>query len=267
MSVLDTLYTGPLAERALKNRWDQPCRTTMLVCLPARAGRTSAAALAEARARLTGHAAADHAILDTAHFPLWRRAGQHEQRLLVSARITDSRNSISTCAGAPIGLLDLNTTAERLLPVAVATHALWAQVVQDAPTAAPWWPFLDRHHAEPEQYPLEAALSDFAEQPQIAAMLRHDASTLPAHRFDGDCYGPGLSALHTGAATYADYLTGVLTYGGGLLSLDGDLLSPSWTDLLVEQSQNERASYHQQAHQYLAALNPTTVVVAVTCHR
>jgi hypothetical protein len=98
-------------------------------------------------------------------------------------------------------------------------------------------------------------------------MLRHDAGTLPAHRFDGDCYGPGLSALHTGAATYADYLTGVLTYGGGLLSLDGDLLAPSWTDLLVEQSLNERAGFHQQACQYLAALNPTTVVVAVTCHR
>lgn len=267
MSVLDTLYRGTLAERARQNRWDQPCRTTMLVCLPARAARTSTDALDEIRIRLAGQAATDDAVLDTAHFPLWRHPDHDEQHLLISARITAGRDTTSTCAGAPIGLLDLNTTAERLLPVAVATHTLWTQIVQDSRTASPWWPFLDRHHSEPEQYPFEAALSDFAEQPQIAAMLRHDAGTLPARRFDGDCYGPGLSALHTGAATYADYLTGVLTHGGGLLSLDGDLLAPSWTDLLVEQSLTERASYHQQAHQYLAALNPTTVVVAVTCHR
>ncbi|GIF01993.1 hypothetical protein [Paractinoplanes rishiriensis] len=267
MSVLDTLYRGPLAERARRHRWDQPCRTTMLVCLPARAGRTSIEALGEARARLAGHAVTGHAALDNAHFPLWRHPGHAEQHLLISPRITAGRDTISTCAGAPIGLLDLNTTAERLLTVAVAGHARWAQIVQDTPAAAPWWPFLDRHHSEPEQYPLEAALSDFAAQPQVAAMLRHDAGTVAAHRFDGDCYGPGLSALHVGAVTYADYLTGVLTYGGGLLSLDGDLLVPSWTDLLVEQSLNERASFHQQARGHLTALNPTTVVVAVTCHR
>ncbi|GAA0475649.1 hypothetical protein Aca07nite_84600 [Actinoplanes capillaceus] len=267
MSVLDTLYHGTLAERARQRRWDQPCRTKILACLPARAARTSTEALDEVRARLSGHADTDAAALDTAHFPLWRHPDHHTQHLLVSPRINAGRDAVSTCAGAPIGLLDLNTTAARLLPVAATSHTAWAQIVQGATTAAPWWPFLDRHHSEPDQYPLDAALSDFAAQPQIAAMLRHDADTVPAHRFDGDCYGPGLSALHTGAAAYADYLTGVLTYAGGLLSLDGDLLVPSWTDLLVEQSLMERTSYHQQARHYLTALNPTTVIVAVTCHR
>ena len=111
-------------------------------------------------------------------------------------------------------------------------------------------------------------MHEFATQPQITAMLHHDAIAIdPGDRFDGDCYGPALTALSTGAATYAEYLAGVLTFAGGLLTLDGDLLVPSWTDVLVEQSWSERAAYHQQARTYLAAADPRTVLDAVTCHR
>jgi hypothetical protein len=268
LSVLDILYRGALAERARQHRWDQPCRTTILVCLPPYTNRTNANALAEVRARLVGHTAVRNAVLDAAHFPVWRRPDRLERSLLVGTRDARATPGLAMCAGGPIGLLDLATTEEWLLPLAVTTHSGWARTTAHTPPAEPWWPFLDRHHTVPDQYPLPVALREFAAQPRIAAMMHHDAGAVAAgDRFDGDCYGPGLTALATGASTYADYLSGVLTYAGGLLTLDRELLVPSWTDVLVEQSLPERVAYHQQAHTYLATVNPTTVLVTVICHR
>jgi hypothetical protein len=267
VSVLDILYRGALAERARRHRFDQPCRTTMLVCLPTGAARSTAEVVHEVRQRLAGRAHTAGAVLDHTHFRVWRRPDPLEQPLLVGPRGRSNSGTPTTCAGAPIGLLDLTMTAQRLAPIAVTGHDTWSRTVPGTPAATPWWAFLGRHRHRPRRYPLAQALRDFAAQPQIAAMLRHDAAAPPGRRFDADCYGPGLSALHTGARAYGDYLTGVLCYGGGLLTVDGDLLTPSSTDVLVEQSLSARTAYHQQARRHLAALHPATVVAAVLCHR
>jgi len=85
-------------------------------------------------------------------------------------------------------------------------------------------------------------------------------------RFTPDTYGPGLEALHTGDPdVYADYQTGLLTFGDGLVTLDGQLLIPSFTPVLVEQTLAERQVFHDRARDYVAALDPTTLLVAVTC--
>jgi hypothetical protein len=268
VSVLHTLYRGTLVARVRYRQWDRPCATTMLVCLPPDAARTAGTVRRELRARLAGRVHLVGAVLDAAHFPVWRRPDRIERPLLLAGRDVPPGPMLGFCAGGPIGLLDLATTGQRLLPLAVATYTDWVQATAGAPAARPWWLFLDRHISDPDRYPLSLAAHEFAAQPQIAAMLHHDAIAIDTgDRFDGDCYGPGLTALATGAATYAEYLAGVLTFAGGLITLDGDLLVPSFIDVLVEQSLPERAAYHQQARSYLAAADPRTVLVAVTCHR
>lgn len=268
MSILRTLYRGTLAARVRRRQWDRPCRTTMLVCLPPDATRTARTVRRELRARLTGRVHPVGKVLDAAHFPEWRRPDRVERPLLFDVRDVPLGPPFAFCAGGPIGLLDLATTGQWLLPQAIATYAHWAHATAGTPEAQPWWLFLDRHTSDPDLYPLSHAAHEFAAQPQIAAMLHHDAIAIDdGDRFDGDCYGPGLTALATGAATYAEYLAGVLTFAGGLITLDGDLLVPSFIDVLVEQSLPERAAYHQQARTYLAAADPRTVLVAVTCHR
>lgn len=264
--MLETLYTGALVERARRQQWDQPCPTTLLVCLPP-AVQTVTAIGHEVRARLGGIARAASVVLDGAHFPVWATPNRVEQTLLVGPRPNPDRREPAFCAGGPVGLLDLRTTAQRALPVAADDHERWSRCVEGTGLAEPWWCFLDRHHADPGGYPLHRALAEFAAQPRVAAMLQHDATAAPTDQFGGDSYGPGLSALQTGVATYADYVAGVVTYGGGLLTLGGDLIVPSWTDVLVEQSLPERIAYHQPTQTYLAAADPRTVLVAVSCHR
>ncbi|GIH16134.1 hypothetical protein [Rugosimonospora africana] len=266
MPVLETLYTGALIERARRQQWDQPCPTTLLVCLPPDA-RTVTTIGPEVRARLSGTVRTATAALDGAHFPVWATPNRIEQTLLVGLPSNPDRREPVSCAGGPVGLLDLRTTAQRVVRVAADDHEKWSRSVEGTGPAEPWWCFLDRHHADPDGYPLHRALAEFAAQPRTAAMLRHDATTAPTDQFGGNSYGPGLSALQTGAATYADYVAGVVTYGGGLLTLGGDLIVPSWTDVLVEQSLPERIAYHQQAQTYLATIDPRTVLVAVSCHR
>lgn len=268
LSILRTLYRGTLAARVRHQQWDRPCATTMLVCLPPDATRIANTARRELRARLGGRVHPVGQVLDDAHFPVWRRPNHVELPQLLDLRDLPSGPPFAFCAGGPIGLLDLGTTGLWLLPQAIATYTHWTHVTAGSPPAQPWWRFLDHHLSSRGRYPLPAAMHEFAAQPQITAMLHHDAIAIdPADRFDGDCYGPGLTALSTGAATYAEYLAGVLTFAGGLLTLDGDLMVPSWTDVLVEQSWSERAAYHHQARTYLAAADPRTVLVAVTCHR
>jgi len=135
-------------------------------------------------------------------------------------------------------------------------------VVAGTPPAMAWWYFFGEHRADPHRYPLAQAVADFQAQPRIAAML-----DVPDRPYSGDMYGPGLEALDAGAADYADYQAGLLTFGDGLISLDGDLLVPALSPALVEQTLSERRRYHQRARHYIQSLDPTVVLAAVRCFR
>src|SRR6266498_3865595 len=183
----------------------------LVVCLPPVAGRHLLALAGDLVDRLRLHVAAAAGLLDTRHFMLWRRPDPTEARLLVLPAPDPQHPGLTWCAGGPVGLLDLATTAHRL-----------------------------RECAPP--------------------------ATKAGERFTPDMYGPGLEALHTGdPGVYADYQAGLLTFGDGLLTLDGQLLIPSFSPVLVEQTLAERQVFHDRARNYVAALDPTTLLVAVTC--
>jgi hypothetical protein len=234
---------------------------SLVVCLPAIAGHPldMVGALID---RLRPHTATPAGLLDAAHFVLWHHLDATEAALLVVPTPDPDLPGLTWCAGGPIGLLDLAATATHLQAVARRDLADWRDTVAGTPPAKPWWHYLDTHHADPDGYPVHRAMADFEAQPRIAAMAA------AAHaRFSADMYGPGLEALHQGPDVYAAYQAGLLAFTDGLVALDGQLIVPSYTPVLVEQTLAERQTYHDTAARYIAGLDPTTLLVAVYCAR
>ena len=264
MSLLQTFYLQhllPTGERCPV--CTDPIR--LVVCLPPAGGRHMLFLVGDLVDQLRPHVAGPAGLLDTTGFPLWRRPDPTEARLLVLPATDPDLPELTWCAGGPVGLLDLTTTAQRLRACAPPDLEDWYAIVAGTVAARPWWHYLDAHNADPDVYPATRAIADFEAQPRIAAMVAAPA-TDAGERFAPDMYGPGLKALHTGdPAVYADYQAGLLTFGDGLVTLDGQLLIPSFSPVLVEQTFTERQIFHDRARDYVAALDPTTLLVAVTC--
>jgi hypothetical protein len=256
--LLDVLYPShcPSTGRACL-LCPEPSR--LLVCLPA---DTVTQEYDEFAQRLTT-AAAPYVVvgagaLNGGHFPLWHRPDEIEAGLLLLSRSDPDYPHLGWCAGGPVGLLDLATTAHYLDDSAIDQLESWRALVAGTPPAQPWRHYLQAHRRDPHDYPMETAVRDFAVQPRVTAMREaHDA------QYDGDLYGPGLEALHGGDDIYANYATNVLVLGDGLITLDGRLLAPVHTRALVEQPLAELRDYHQQAHHYLRSLHPGVVVAAL----
>ena len=237
----------------------------LVVCLPPAGGRHLLALVGDLVERLRPHVGAAAGLLDGRHFMLWRRPDPTEARLLVLPAPDPQRPGPIWCAGGPVGLLDLATTTQLLRECAPPDLEDWHTAVAGTEPARPWGHYLDAHNADPDGYPAARAIADFEAQPRIAAMVAAPA-TDAGDRFTPDMYGPGLEALHTGdPGVYADYQAGLLTFGDGLVTLDGQLLIPSFSPVLVEQTLAERQVFHDRARDYVAALDPTTLLVAVTC--
>src|SRR6266508_628579 len=237
----------------------------LVVCLPPAAGRHLLELVAELVGRLRPHVSAPAGLLDATHFALWHRPNPTETRLLVLPAPDADLPEVTWCAGGPIGLLDLAATAAQLRACAPRDIDEWHTIVTGTEAARPWWRYLDAHHADPARYPAEQAMAEFEAQPRIAAMATAAADS-HGGRFAADMYGPGLEALHTNDPNvYADYQAGLLTFADGLVTLDGQLIIPSFTPVLVEQTLAERQLFHDRAGSHVAALDPTTLLVAVRC--
>jgi hypothetical protein len=258
VTLVDTLYPRrcPTTGRTCL-LCPQPSR--LLVCLPADAAhhQLTARLIATIRPHLTVAAA----VLDDHHFALWRQPDPTEAALLIDPQ-PDPDMALTWCAGGPIGLLDLTTTAEYLRLACADDVTDWHTTVAGTPSAQAWWHYHDEYRADPDSYPLTDAVADFAAQPRITAMAATSGAAFPA-----DMYGPGLEALHAGDDAYANYQQGLLLYGDGLVDLTGQLLLPAPTPTLVEQTLAERQLYHDRAQRYLTALDPTVVLAAVGCYR
>jgi hypothetical protein len=63
-------------------------------------------------------------------------------------------------------------------------YQLWSDVVRGTRNASPWVAFLERHHTDPQDYPLERAKADFANQPRVLAMRSHNAVTYGGAQLD-----------------------------------------------------------------------------------
>ncbi|HLL66474.1 MAG TPA: hypothetical protein VK453_12105 [Micromonosporaceae bacterium] len=259
MTLVDTLYphrspsTGQTCLLC-------PRPSRLVVCLPADTaydGQLSA----RLSAAIHPHVAVPAGRLDHRHFALWRRPDATEGSLLINPQ-SDPDVALTWCAGGPIGLLDLATTAGHVRLVCAEDVTNWHTTVAGTPSAHAWWRYHDDFRADPDTYPLADAVADFAAQPRITAMAAPTGTAFPA-----DMYGPGLEALHAGDDAYAAYQEGLLLYGDGLIDLNGQLLLPAPTPNLVEQTLAERQLYHDRARRYLTALDPTVLLAAVRCYR
>jgi hypothetical protein len=146
--------------------------------------------------------------------------------------------------------------------VAARQACEWVPIVAGTPLARPWSHFFTAHNADPDHYPITQAITRFETQPRIAAL----AAALGG-RLGADMYGPGLEALQTGTGCFPTYRAGVAVFADGLLTLDGRLLTPSFSPLLMEQTLDERQAFHDTARDYLTAAHPATVLAAVRCLR
>jgi hypothetical protein len=237
----------------------EPAR--LLVCLPTDAADDLHHLVAHLVLALDPHVALPGALLDNGHFLLRSHADPTGSLILLPT--TDPASPSRTwCAGGPVGLLDLDATVQRLRRVATDDLATWHTAVDGTPAARPWRLYLDAHRADPQRYTVPDAVADFAAQPRIAA-IQVGADQVR----DRDMYGPGLEALAAGVDVYTDFQAGLVTFGDGLIGLDGDLHLPAGTARLVEQTLAERQRYHQTARQYLDHLDPQVVVTAVRCLR
>lgn len=261
MSLIDTLYP-----RRCPNT-GHPCQvcphlTRLIVCRPADTAHDHELLTRQLGHALRPHISAPAGWVDCTQFMLLRTPDPTEAGLLLGAQADPDLPYVTWCTGGPVGLLDLTGTAAYMRMAVADDVPDWNATVAGTPPALAWWHYHDAHLAEPHQYPFDAALADFEAQPRITAMT---ARAEPA--FTADLYGPGLDALHAGADTYGDYESGLLLYGDGLITLDGQLLLPACTPRLVEQSLTERQLYHQRSRRYLSALDPTVVLAAVRCFR
>jgi hypothetical protein len=237
-----------------------PEPSRLMVCLPAVAAHDHQI-IARLCTAIHPHIAVPAGQLERRQFALWHRPDRTETALLLDPQ-PDPNLPVTWCAGGPLGLLDLATTAAHLRLTYDGDVTDWHTTVAGTACAQPWWRYHDAYRADPDAYPLATAVADFEAQPRITAMAATTGAPFPA-----DMYGPGLEALQADVDTYAGYQEGLLLFGDGLVELTGQLLLPAPTPTLVEQTLAERQLYHDRARRYLTALDPTVVLAAVRCYR
>jgi len=259
--LIDTLYprrcpsTGQICRLC-------PDQVTLVVCLPAGSSRERQNLRETLAAAVDPHVAVPAGVIDGSHFPLWHNPDAVESTMLLLPNMDPDIPEVVWCAGGPVGLLDLDTTAAYVRRLADHDVDRWHTAVAGTPPAVAWWHFLHAHRADQHRYTLARAVADFQAQPRIAAM--RDAA---GQGYGADMYGPGLEAVSAGAGEYADYQAGLLSFGDGLIGLDGDLLVPAPATGLVEQTLLQRRLYHQRARRYIQSLDPGVVLAAVRCFR
>jgi hypothetical protein len=261
MTLLDTLYpprcptTGQTCPRAAQAR--------LLVCLPADTAHDRRLLTDRLAAVLRPYVIGEAAVLNDRQFPLWSPPTATETRLLLDAEPDPDRPTLTWCSGGPVGLLGLNQTATYLQALATDDVEPWQHTVAGTPAAESWHRYLEPHRQDPDDYPLQQALADFEAQPRIAAMAAYSGD----EPFPADLYGPGLEAIQDGPDAFADYQAGLFTCADGLVDLNGQLLQPAASPILVEQSWAERRLFHDRVRAYLAGLDPTVVLAAAACWR
>jgi hypothetical protein len=161
-----------------------------------------------------------------------------------------------SCAGGPIGLLDLDASRAAARALAQVLHHRWTLAVRDMPPARPWRHYHQQHRGDPTGYPLAVATAQFTAQPRITAMINHSRLAHPVVGFRVDEFDAGLIAHQNG--TFGNYLCGIALFGDALSTSGGQLLSPDQFD------PTGRGTFHVAATRILHTAHPGAVAVA--CH-
>jgi hypothetical protein len=158
------------------------------------------------------------------------------------------------CAGGPIRLLDLVGMRRAAAMGAGIRHQAWYGVVRGTREAKPWPVFLHRHLADPASYTWQTAKEEYGAQPRINAMRMHNAVT-----FDGGVLDTAeLEMFQAGPSAYMNYHAGTAVAADALLTHYGAKLAPA-SDVMAD-----RATYLEQARQYLGTLTESQRLLAVT---
>jgi hypothetical protein len=155
-------------------------------------------------------------------------------------------------SGGPVKLLDLDGTRTRAAYDAAADWLLWNEVVAKLRPAQPFWSFLDRHRADERRYPMAKAQADYLAQPQILAMMAHNA--MPGRR---QLPTAELEAFQAGYGTYVNLAWLAAVPGDGFVPTTGELMTPR------SQRLADQLTYLHQANAHLAQLPRDAHLVAV----
>ena len=217
-------------------RCTRPVRTTV-VCLPADAPISALTQRATAYLQARG-------LTTSGVLPHFR---SHTRRV---SKLIDLWDGLTS--GGPVKLLDLNSMRARAAYDAAGDWLLWNQVVARLRPAQPFWSFLDRHHADERRYPLAKAQADYLAQPQILAMMAHNA--MPGQR---QLPTAELEAFQAGYGTYVNL--------AWLAAVPGDGYVPTPDELLTPRSQRlaDQLAFLHQANAHLAKLPRDAHLVAV----
>jgi hypothetical protein len=234
MRVSRTTSTSTGTDRP--RRYTRPVRTTV-VCLPAEAPISALTERATASIQANG-------LATSGVLPHFRSRTRRVSKLI------DLWQGLTS--GGPVRLLDLDGTRARAACDAAGDWLLWNDVVARLRPAQPFWSFLDRHRADERRYPLAKAQADYQAQPQILAMMAHNA--IPGRR---QLHTAELEAFQAGYGTYVNLAWLAAVPGDGFVPAPGQLLTPR------SQRLADQLAYLHQANAHLARLSRDAHLVAV----
>lgn len=236
--MLGTRQRTPLPPARNSVRRDLQVRT-VVVCLPADTDPRLLPELAATRLRM-------HNIVANGTIP------HFVARTRRTSRLIDRWNGVTS--GGPIRLLDLAAMRRNAAAAASAQWQLWQQVVAQTRPAQPFWFFADRHHSDPQRYPLRRAQRDYRSQPRVLAMNTYNA--MP-HRVC-DLPTAALEAFQAGHGTYVNLAALAAVPADGLAATYGH----GWLTATSEQLADQ-LSYLRSANAHLDALHPTLQLAAM----
>lgn len=178
------------------------------------------------------------------------------------------------CDGGPRGLLDFEATKAEAVAQArtrwQAEQHDFARLVADHPPAEPLTAFLQRHYADPAEYPREQAVANHHAQPLVRAL---------SHRSAWERYpslglwvlGPDsdpISHFTRDPQAGLDLATAQALTATALLTLDGQWIEADRPGPFVNVQPGEEpsAAYARQSTAYLDGLDDDCVVVRLLCH-
>ena len=157
------------------------------------------------------------------------------------------------CAGGPARLLDLDGMRHAAGVGAGVRYQIWSRVVHGTRPATPWTQILQRHLADPDKFPRDAAIAAYNAQPRVNAIRMHNAVTYGAGRLDLR----DLEMFQAGATAYQHYSATTALAGDTVLTPDGHRFAPA-SDAFAD-----RVTFLEQTNRYLGNLDADQRLLAV----
>ncbi|GAA4731878.1 hypothetical protein [Phytohabitans rumicis] len=227
---------------------------TVVVCVPAATAVDDLADVAGARLAalgLTPVGPVDHFVT---------QPGPAPRRFIRRQR----RPAPALTFGGPICQLDLAGMRHAAAAHAADLWQLWQHVVAKTPPARPYWTFEDRHHEDPDRWPLARAEQAYTSQPRYQAMAVYNAAVHPAHQLSTE----HLEAFQAGADAYTRLAALAAVPADAVATVPADAVAvasgpPGWFTPTSARL-NDLVEYLRLANRLLDSLPPNVRLAALT---